>query len=501
MSKKFVPKVILFGDEKDLPEFSIDYEIVGHLRIETENKTARLFFNDQMIDIEDLKKISYDYVLCTDTDFYFANHYGWLGSIFETLRFVETRFFRHYVSNIGFICYSTLQSIISMLELRVPKNQAGILDFDSYLYRGNFFMDTGLKIETILDEKFEPIFYNVYDRVFKTFEEVKLRSYDAILFTAERSIDEWLEVLKWAVQSTRKIFLYVHEDSEAFEKLKTLSVNEAKIEYIPAVRGMWILIEQQRAETFQIYVTYHKPYYFPKLPKGYIKIHAGKKNSTIDLGSDFLRDDIGDNISELNRQINEYSAIYWVWKHIHSDYVGFCHYHRYFLQDKHIMTMDEAVEMLEDCDIVLRNPAVFHSTYVRNRLELPPDLQERIGYEIFLENLSKQSPEYIPIIEQMESGRFLISNTVFFSRWKVFDEYCRWVFPILIPSAQEFSKYHPFDSVRTERTMSYLAEEAFHAFIVHHNLRVKNVYIFSSGYESKEENFSADGKTLFNATI
>ena len=47
-----------------------------------------------------------------------------------------------------------------------------------------------------------------------------------------------------------------------------------------------------------------------------------------------IGDDTGDNISELNRDVNEWSAIYWVWKNYdkidNPDYIGLCHYRRLF---------------------------------------------------------------------------------------------------------------------------------------------------------------------------
>ena len=88
-------------------------------------------------------------------------------------------------NSVGFTYYSNIQHVLTLFE---PKNEAGILDFDLYI----------------------------------------LRSCNAIFFTAERSIDEWLEVLNWAVQSTRKIVAYVHEDSEAFEPLKKFICRRSK---------------------------------------------------------------------------------------------------------------------------------------------------------------------------------------------------------------------------------------------------------------------------------
>lgn len=47
-----------------------------------------------------------------------------------------------------------------------------------------------------------------------------------------------------------------------------------------------------------------------------------------------IGDDTGDNISELNRDVNEWSAIYWAWKNYdklgNPDYIGLCHYRRLF---------------------------------------------------------------------------------------------------------------------------------------------------------------------------
>ncbi len=47
-----------------------------------------------------------------------------------------------------------------------------------------------------------------------------------------------------------------------------------------------------------------------------------------------IGDDTGENISKLNRDVNEMSAIYWAWKNYdklgNPDYIGLCHYRRIF---------------------------------------------------------------------------------------------------------------------------------------------------------------------------
>lgn len=66
------------------------------------------------------------------------------------------------------------------------------------------------------------------------------------------------------------------------------------------------------------------------------------KDGRIVLGEDFLsrmkfRDDFGENISTLNRAVNEMSVVYWVWKNYerfgNPTHVGLAHYRRLFVAD------------------------------------------------------------------------------------------------------------------------------------------------------------------------
>jgi hypothetical protein len=76
----------------------------------------------------------------------------------------------------------------------------------------------------------------------------------------------------------------------------------------------------------KLYICCHKPC---DVPKGdiIIPIHAGKAITKQDLG--FIGDDRQDNISNKNLYYCELSAIYWVWKNIKAEVVGFFQYRRF----------------------------------------------------------------------------------------------------------------------------------------------------------------------------
>ena len=65
----------------------------------------------------------------------------------------------------------------------------------------------------------------------------------------------------------------------------------------------------------------------------YLPIHVGSGES-----QGVLRDDEGENISAKNSVYNELTAIYWAWKNYQAvgdpEYIGLCHYRRYFVWEK-----------------------------------------------------------------------------------------------------------------------------------------------------------------------
>ena len=101
----------------------------------------------------------------------------------------------------------------------------------------------------------------------------------------------------------------------------------------------------------EIFVMTHKPFSCPRM-KGYYPMQVGAALHE-DLG--YLRDDVGDHISELNPYYAELTGLYWLWRNYHApDIVGICHYRRYFIDaDQRIMTAEAFEEILKDHDMIV----------------------------------------------------------------------------------------------------------------------------------------------------
>ena len=501
---EFIPRVIVVGDESHF-DFSTKYQIIARLEIEKSDSKISLRLDGKSIAPQDLHQLSFDYILFTNNSEYWE-YQGFFTRFVPMGMIATTNFFKHYVSNVGFTAIHNVQMISSLIQQTDSKT---VLDFDSYLLRSGAFdflndfktCPPPPKIETILPntQLIEPIYENVYSKIFSSFSDLELRQYDSIIFTAERSVNEWTSILNWAMISAKFIFIFIHINSPAFKAMRDIRADNINISRFATVRGEWIKIGIYPKRICRAYIVTHKKYFMPKLPDGYEWIQAGKKNSKIDLG--IRGDDIGDNISELNPRIDELSVIYWVWKNTRSDFIGFSHYHRYFaLPDspqiarsknyvpinhthEHIMTMDEAIDLLDDCDIIAKVPAILPSSLpINEERRLDPNC----GYQIFRRQVENRFSKFFPEFEIVESCQRWINYSMFFTRWKVFDAYCRWIFSFIIPAAKEYIN-QPYNNSSERREMGYMSERSFPTFLMRNHLRIKYIPVRDLPYESTED--------------
>ena len=205
-----------------------------------------------------------------------------------------------------------------------------------------------------------------------------------------------------------------------------------------------------------IHIIRHKDYDFP-IPSGYV---------TCEVGPLFKGD--RPNINELNPIINELTGIYDVWKNFDDEIVGFCHYHRFFVdKNDDVMWLDDLkMELTED--FVLPLSVTYPDMTIRESLE--KDFREDLPtFNKYMDMLFAAEPG----LEEYFNGRTFHPRNMFVCRRALLNEYCNWLFPLIIPiaerfKAEDFNKYHHYYS----RMIGFIAERLMTYFVL------KNGYSF-----------------------
>ena len=138
-----------------------------------------------------------------------------------------------------------------------------------------------------------------------------------------------------------------------------------------------------------------------------------------------LFDDIGDNISSHNKQLNENTSIYWFWKHLDefedADYCGFSHYRRFFHKDsiqtykQHDILVAKSINCLYSLE--------WQYSYYHNSGDLTTCIK----------TLKKHDYQFGAAFEkymQEQHDNFAPMN-MFVMKRPFFEEWCSFIFPIL----------------------------------------------------------------------
>ncbi len=201
----------------------------------------------------------------------------------------------------------------------------------------------------------------------------------------------------------------------------------------------------------------------------YMPIQVGKAlHPELDLG--FQCDNTGDNISEKNGSYCELTALYWAWKNLKDiDYIGLCHYHRYFSIYEHKIS-----QYLKNYDIIIPKLIIL-SKSIFEELCLWTSLEEA---HIFIDSIMKIFPEYKDDIIHyyFKSNKFTQCN-MFVTSKEQYDNYCSFLFRILedVYTRIEISPYS-----RQKRVIGYLGETLLGLWIRHNKRKLLKVNIISS---------------------
>ena len=197
----------------------------------------------------------------------------------------------------------------------------------------------------------------------------------------------------------------------------------------------------------------------------------------------YIRDDVGDNISHLNKYYAELTGEYWAWKNDNSDIIGFCHYRRYFTKNILLNKISEKdiQKILKDYDIILPQKRYLDKTNIEEielgNLEVDT-CQKKEDYNLLREIIKKESPEYLESFDEVLNEKEIYWYNMFICRKEIADDYFNWIFKILkiFKDQTDFSQYDDGNA----RVLGYLSERLVNVYVKKHNLKVKERYLLQT---------------------
>ena len=204
-------------------------------------------------------------------------------------------------------------------------------------------------------------------------------------------------------------------------------------------------------------------------------------------------DDEGNNISDQNAMYCELTTQYWAWKNTQSDYVGFCHYRRYFdfnperhAENEYGEIMDSFIDASSQAEYCLDDASI--SAFVKQYDVVTTERKDICAYlgkgatlrsqydaadKLYVEDLDKivailkkQHPEYGQDADAFLAGHIGRFCNMFIMKREIFNDYCAWLFPLLeeFVATTDMSLY----SVEGVRTPGHLAERLLNIYLLHH---------------------------------
>lgn len=233
----------------------------------------------------------------------------------------------------------------------------------------------------------------------------------------------------------------------------------------------------------KIIIACHK---YVDVPKDdlYLPVFVGSKGKE-DIG--FERDDSGNNISEKNAFYSELTGLYWAWKNLDSDFVGLCHYRRYFKKRKSktgkdkdffdkILTKEEAEVLLSEYSVIVPNKRKY---YIESLYSHYSHTLDGSHLDIAKEIIEKDYPQYLASVVEVYSRTWGYMWNMCILPNDLLNEYCEFLFPILFKMEEQIDTVNM--SAFDKRLFGRVSEILFNAWLVYKSkdIQIKEVPVIS----------------------
>lgn len=221
-------------------------------------------------------------------------------------------------------------------------------------------------------------------------------------------------------------------------------------------------------DILKIFVVSHKPcdVYNDSV---YTPIHVGKEISKFNHEmQNFIGDNTGVNISDKNSYYCELTALYWAWKNVDCEYIGFCHYRRYFEKKFSNENIEAAMSAVDA--IIVKHTCFTDNilNYFINQL-VPEDIH------LFYLYMQKRFPEQKKLLDDyFVKGNTINPANMIVCRKELFDKYASWLFSILF-DLEEIIKFSEYTNAK--RVLGYLGEMLLGYYVKSNNLCISEMNI------------------------
>lgn len=202
----------------------------------------------------------------------------------------------------------------------------------------------------------------------------------------------------------------------------------------------------------------------------------------------YIQDDTGEHISDKNPSFCELTGLYWIWKNVRADFIGLCHYRRYFVNEKgEVLNEKEIRNFLKEYDIILPEPMVFKSM---NHECIPDSLTTMTQYQqdhymndliTAGEYIAEHCPEYKASFRRAMESRRCFGYNMMAARKEIFDSYCSWLFPILF--YLESVRQMIWEDRYQNRVFGFLSERLFNVWLEEQHFNIITLPVIKKEYE------------------
>ena len=245
------------------------------------------------------------------------------------------------------------------------------------------------------------------------------------------------------------------------------------------------------SSTVKIVVSCHKPIACPNSDL-YLPVQLGASTAENPIAG-MQPDNAGDNISDANFSFSEMTAQYWAWKNLEADYVGLCHYRRYFCFDglnhqkndhaqieipclsplsssKYRLDDGELIaSVVNTHDMVIPERWSVHGvptplgpqSSIRDHM-LAYGLMDESALDTLVELCRQRQPEFAPYVEAYLAGHMYQGYNCFVMKHALFDRLCAFEFDVLLAFHKSFD-YENLTATK-RRIAGYLGEILISAF-------------------------------------